>query len=235
MKKTILFLWFGDEKPIYIQWTMDNFRKMNPGWEIKFIEYSTQQIQDFKKLNDPIMDYVMSRHTGFNHVNFLADEYRMAYLRQHTDELIVYCDLDCFPIAPFDNFICTPDKKMPEWASQGYFCSNVHEFRVLGSCARDFNGTRMFKNDLWCLANNRAVTFNQFIQIHKESRTNGTLTFHNGIMMNPDDVGEYEERKRKFARMELKLGDSFCLPQFTPIEHYYLQERITLNKGDLNT
>ena len=42
MNKVILFLWFGDEKPPYIQWTLDNFRKMNPGWEIRYIEYSTE-------------------------------------------------------------------------------------------------------------------------------------------------------------------------------------------------
>ena len=31
--------------------------------------------------------------------------------------------------------------------------------------------------------------------------------------------------------MNIKLGDNFCLPQFTPIEHYYSLERNKLNKG----
>ena len=52
MNKVILFLWFGDEKPPYIQWTLENFRKMNPGWEIRYIEYSTEQIMEYEKTMD---------------------------------------------------------------------------------------------------------------------------------------------------------------------------------------
>lgn len=47
MKKVILFLWFGDEKPPYIQWTLENFRRMNPGWEIRYIEYSQSQLANY--------------------------------------------------------------------------------------------------------------------------------------------------------------------------------------------
>ena len=36
MKKEILLLWFGDTEPAYARWNVENFRKMNPGWEVEY-------------------------------------------------------------------------------------------------------------------------------------------------------------------------------------------------------
>ena len=65
MNKVILFLWFGDEKPPYIEWTLENFRKMNPGWEIRYIEYTTSQILDYKNSNDEALFNVMSKNKTY--------------------------------------------------------------------------------------------------------------------------------------------------------------------------
>ena len=108
MKKVILFLWFGDEKPPYISWTLENFGKMNPGWEIRYIEYSTEQLKNYDKLGDPHLERVMKNRISKGGVGFdyhVLDSYRHEYLYAHKDEFIIYCDLDCFPIAPFDDFI----------------------------------------------------------------------------------------------------------------------------------
>lgn len=59
MKKVILFLWFGDEKPPYVQWTFENFSKMNPGWEIRFIEYSNDQILNHTKTDDLLLTKII--------------------------------------------------------------------------------------------------------------------------------------------------------------------------------
>lgn len=61
----------------------------------------------------------------YTHVNSIADEYRKIYLNDHTDEIVVYCDLDCFPIAPFDNFIMPNDDSIPKWVTEA-FCPNRH-------------------------------------------------------------------------------------------------------------
>lgn len=142
MNKVILFLWFGDERPKYVNWTIENFRKMNPGWEIRFIEYSTRQIQNYREQNDPILDKVMSSRSKFGYIGNVTNEYRKEYLNAHLDEIVVYCDLDCFPIAPLDNFIVTPDKKFADWVLKniasgrdvvryiGYWVSDIEDMFV---------------------------------------------------------------------------------------------------------
>lgn len=133
MKKVILFLWFGDEKPPYIQWTIENFRKMNPGWEIRYIEYSNEQILNYKEQNDQILVSSVEENKR-NHVNYIADKYRWKYLEHNKNEMIVYCDLDCFPIAPFDNFILPTDVKLfpwQQWIRDNH--QNKHTTKLMGT------------------------------------------------------------------------------------------------------
>lgn len=89
----------------------------------------------------------------------------------------------------------------------------------------------MFKGDLWCLCNNKALAFRQFLQIHRGMTVDDTVILHKGMILNKKDLPIYEQRLNNFHNMSIKLGDSFCLPQFTPIEHYYSKERNKLNKN----
>ena len=56
-----------------------------------------------------------------------------------------------------------------------------------------------------------------------------TLIFHQGMLMNEQDITEYNKRNEDFHNMNIQIGDNFCLPEFTPIEHYYSIERNKLN------
>ena len=135
---------------------------MNPGWEIRYIEYSSEQLKNYEDQNDEILAKAGEKQK-YSHVNFLSDEYRRLYLNKHTDELIVYCDLDCFPIAPFDNFfLLEKEGKFSEWISRG-FCKNIHKIRTLGTCTAKIENMYMFKSDIWCMCNNESVSFNQFL------------------------------------------------------------------------
>ncbi len=233
MKKVILFIWFGDEKPPYIQWTLENFRRMNPGWEIRYIEYSTQQILDYKNSNDEALFNVMSKNKMFGHLCYMSNEYRYEYLNLKKDEFIIYCDLDCFPIAPFDNFIMPNDDNLPKWATE-IFCPNQHIWsNALGTCGFVIEGHYLFKKDIWCLCNNKALAFRQFLQICKHSTLDENLILYNGFLLNKSCLPMYEQRLNNFHNMNLTLGDNFCLPQFTPIEHYYSRERNKLNIGTI--
>lgn len=234
MKKAILFIWFGDEKPPYIQWTLENFRRMNPGWEIRYIEYTTNQVQNYMEQNDPVLQAVMKR-CGYKHINYAVDAYKSEYLKQHKDELVVYCDLDCFPIAPFDNFICSEDKKFPKWISEG-FCVSRYTQKVLGGLSTKSKSDEdffMLKGDIWCIGNNNLILFDRFIQIHKELRAEEDITMKGCMIINKANIHKFDERKKAFQEMNIELGDNFCLPQFTPIEHYYSTERNKLNKGPI--
>jgi len=37
-KKEILLVWFGDSEPAYAQWNVENFKRMNPGWEVTYVK-----------------------------------------------------------------------------------------------------------------------------------------------------------------------------------------------------
>ena len=230
MKKEILFIWFGDEKPPYIQWTIENFRKMNPGWEIRYIEYSNEQILNYKEQNDPVLIKSVEGNKR-NHVNYIADEYRWKYLYQNKDKIVVYCDLDCFPIAPFDNFILPTDEKLfpcQQWVRDNH--PNVHEVKIMGTLGFKHENCREFRPDIWCIVNNKQFLNWHFLQLHKGSIMDDTLIFNRGMLMNESDIPIYNKRNQDFHEMKLELGDNFCLTQFTPIEHYYSLERNKLNK-----
>ena len=232
MNKVILFLWFGDEKPPYIQWTLENFRKMNPGWEIRYIEYSNEQLLNYKDQDDPILVRSVEKNIR-PHANYIADEYRKIYLDEHKDELIMYCDLDCFPIAPLDNFILYEDAKLKpnnEWVKNNH--PNKHVYPKLMGCNGFLDEKyQEFIPDIWCLVNNKMFLNWHFLQFHKGSIMDDTLVSKGGMFMNESIIPEYYQRSRDFHNMNIKLGDNFCLPQFTPIEHYYSMERNKLNKG----
>ena len=38
MKHQIILYWFGDNEPAYAKWNVENFKKMNPGWEVCFTD-----------------------------------------------------------------------------------------------------------------------------------------------------------------------------------------------------
>lgn len=202
---------------------------MNPDWEIRYIEYSTSQVVNFSTTNDNILKSIMSNSIYCKDTMcVITEHYRRAYLSLHRDELIVYCDLDCFPIAPLDNFIAESNERSDKWLS--WYCTNKHEVKNIGNNAALIDQRKhLFKDDNWCVCNSRLIMFNQFLQIHKNSTTDETLTAHQGMFMNFCDIPLYEQRNNDFHDMKIQSGDNFCLPQFTPIEHYYSLEREHLN------
>lgn len=234
MNKVILFLWFGDEKPAYIQWTLENFRRMNPGWEIRYVEYSNDQIKNYKDVGDQVLVSAVDRNRR-NHVNYIVDEYKRAYLEQHNSEIVVYCDLDCFPIAPFDDFMMAseaPLHEWNEWARNNHPCRHIHPKLMGCNWFRD-EKLQEFMPDQWCIVNSSQFLNWHFLQLHKGSILDDSLIIHNGMFMNRSAIPAFNERTKAFHEMKIELGDNFCLPQFTPIEHYYSLERNKLNKGTI--
>ena len=84
---------------------------------------------------------------------------------------------------------------------------------------------------MWCLTNNNALHTDMFLQICKYSIIDENYTFFMSMLMNKKNIPVYKKRNKDFHDMKIELGDNFCLPQFTPIEHYYSLERNKLNKG----
>lgn len=166
------------------------------------------------------------------HFSFLVDEYKKLYLNEHKDEIVIYCDLDCFPIAPFDNFILPMDAKLKphnEWVKNNHFNKHIYP-KAMGCNYFNDEKYREIMPDIWCLVNNQQFLNWHFIQLHKGSVLDDTLIIHNGMFMNESAIPEFNERTKAFHEMKIELGNNFCLPKYTPIEHYYSFERNTLNK-----
>jgi hypothetical protein len=201
---------------------------MNPGWEIRLIEYSDSQLKDYRDQNDPILVKSVEINKS-SHINGISDIYRKKYLEEHKDEFIIYCDLDCFPISPFDNFIIDPSRNYPKWAVKdalnGNNCTKFLGYWVV-SCENLF----IQKDDIWCMCNNsNTICTNSFLQIHRGLCAKEEITVEKSMIINKSNVGLYRQRNKDFHEMKIELGDNFCLPQFTPIEHYYSFERNKLN------
>lgn len=84
---------------------------MNPNWEIRYVEYSSQQLKNYKNQGDSVLAATLPNDC----LSFWVDNYKYTYMHMHKDEFVIYCDLDCFPIAPFDNFIVTGRTDLPKW------------------------------------------------------------------------------------------------------------------------
>lgn len=69
----------------------------------------------------------------------------------------------------------------------------------------------------------------QFVQMHKDTRIDD-MCIYEGVFMNRSDISKYHERHRLFHEMKLQPKDVFCLPKFTPVEHYPRREWRNLNQ-----
>ena len=217
-------MWLGDEKPSYTQWTLNNFKIMNPSWEIRFVQYSADQIINQRNTIDPILAKIIDESSmdEFNNENQwklkLSEKYRFAYLGSHFEEFIIYCDLDCFPIAPFDNFIYD-DFPNPNGDWYKFNCDNRADISAIGMFSGWF-GKTLFKSDIWCISNNNAITVNPLIQIHKDTKMGEEILLHEGLLMNKSSIPLFEEYRKNFCEQKIELGQSFCHNALTPIEHY---------------
>lgn len=233
MEKEILFLWFGDNEPKYANYTIENFRQINPTWNIKYITYSNQDLINYKLQNDSILEYSIDtifKTRKYRHNSFLCDIYKYEYIRQTTKQkYVVYCDLDCFPIAPLDDFMFLKGDTIENaiWYQHNFFGTNFQAYQFLTS-------KNIELKDNWCISN-FMMTRNFFYQIYKYIDMSKQLILNeNGIIVNPDQIGILQKRKCDFFNCKIQLNDIFCNNQLTPIEHYYQRERNGLVKDTNN-
>ena len=55
MKKEVLLVWFGDNEPLYAKWNVENFKKMNPGWDVSYVNCTLEQLKE-RKSSDAVLD-----------------------------------------------------------------------------------------------------------------------------------------------------------------------------------
>lgn len=116
--KRLIFIWLGSELPYYGKFCIDNFKKVNPEFEIMLIyepnldNIRNQDILDLLniiKLNKLSFYYkIMHRKWGdknltskYGFYTNISDALRFYVLNKYGG---IYLDLDTFPVKPFDNF-----------------------------------------------------------------------------------------------------------------------------------
>lgn len=98
MEKEILFLWFGDNEPKYANYTIENFRQINPTWNIKYITYSNQDLINYKLQNDSILEYSIDtifKTRKYRHNSFLCD----IYINMNTLDKLLNRNMQCIAIS----------------------------------------------------------------------------------------------------------------------------------------
>ena len=162
MKKEIVFIWFGENEPPYAQWTIENFKKMNPGWDVVYKRYTRHQVfNEREKINDNILNIAVEKYTkayidrvNSNHYTgfcWLSDIYRREYVRS-AKYPVVYCDVDCFPIAPFDSFFQLDQFMTAKDKVYGYNLYNANKY-IPKQDNYKHNITSYYGGDGWCISN----------------------------------------------------------------------------------
>ena len=119
--KHLFFIWFGDNEPNYVRFSIRNFFNVNPDFDINFLRYTISEIENRKKVSkyDHIvykcLDYIVNsrdcpykshiernKKCGRKTIQILSNIVRYDLLNNYGG---IYLDCDTFPIKPFDSYI----------------------------------------------------------------------------------------------------------------------------------
>lgn len=121
--KKIWFIWFGDNKPNYVDFAINAFREANPDFNIELIHKTIKDIEDpsDKKYDKEIKEciyYILNKdnprknilykksiiaYTTYSKRRFiqiLANIFRLKIINTYGG---IYLDCDTFPVKPFDD------------------------------------------------------------------------------------------------------------------------------------
>ena len=218
MNKRLFLIWFGDNTPDFVEWTVNNYKIVNPSWNVIFIHYSRKQLENYKDQNDTIL--IKSVYRAFEKYGTifnpgrLADVYRSYVL---TNDYDTYVDIDTFPISQLDDFLM-PDK---------LDVNRKTNIRYLSYCGNHKS------NDLWFLSKTN-ISYVGITNISKKINLNDEIIYHNFTYMNRNEIDTFEKRKIDFLNCNIQIGNNFCCEKFSPIEHYNTKLWTSQNKNGAN-
>ena len=206
--KILHFIWFGDKRPDYCQFSIDNFHNVNPGFAINTYFRSIHDIEslhekDYSTLNNidvlikKCIDAIVNMNTDYNiqiynsrdvfKMNFiqvLADIFRLEVLNTYGG---IYLDCDTFPVRPFDNII------------------DMHDFTV----ARHNTQNKVIPDYFFIAKSKESQRITTYLSMRTLLQTQ--RSWWNNI--------KFIQNKHKFFKCQLKIGDYSFSKDFN-IEHY---------------
>lgn len=121
LSKNIFLIWFGDAIPSYVDFVIEQYKKLNKDFNIQFIHYTKSQILD-KSTSDIVLQrchlhlkkfidkkptkyasYIQYRIDNmFTYIQILSDIYRIEILYEYGG---IYVDVDTLPIKSFNELL----------------------------------------------------------------------------------------------------------------------------------
>ena len=100
--KQLFFIWLGDNKPKYVDFAVNTFKKVNSDFKVDLMEW---KINDIENPKDEILKKSVDRAieknvTKTKFIQSVAEIYRYRLLEKYGG---IYLDCDTFPVRPFDD------------------------------------------------------------------------------------------------------------------------------------
>jgi len=192
VKKQIILYWLRGSSPSYAKWNVENFKKMNPEWEVSCIELLSC-LEEAQAQSSSL--YVNTSNLLKRNVSCKVSKQQndialcKALLVSRAAGACVCCSVDCFPIAPVDSFM-----------SMMHFCS----------------GKTFICNEY--IASNIIYTSFNLVQVQKNIDLRKPIVKCNDIYVNEDSIEQLEARMSSFKSCSLELEQPFCCPVLSPVE-----------------
>ena len=119
--KQLFFIWFGDTKPNYVDFSIKSFKDVNPDFKVNLLRYTVSNIENMYNVSKydhnvyTCLDSILSKehfkyknaileYKGYNRkvLQILANIVRLDLLNEYGG---IYLDCDTFPVKPFDEWI----------------------------------------------------------------------------------------------------------------------------------
>ena len=125
--KQLFFIWFGDNQPDYVDFTIKNFQEVNPDFKIDLIKYSKNDLENYTSLEDKslknsceiALKLIKEGKNPESYFTIVSDYYRL-YLIHHYGG--IYLDCDTFPVKPFDDKLLNNEQF---FVTRGYYDANI--------------------------------------------------------------------------------------------------------------
>jgi len=212
--KQLFFAWFGDEIPDYGLHCINTFKKVNPDYKVDVIHYTTEQISNYKNINDPILARSIEANNKFRLNKFMTkngitydnigylDFYRRFLINEYGG---IYLDTDTFPIKPFDDKVLNLNYFRCGYAtSLGFFFGGMKGY-LSYNYFKDFNKNEDVIKYESTIFKNRVGTPIDEITIERRLNT------------------KFIELKRKFFNCQIEYGEHF-MPEEYYIDHYFKRD-----------
>ena len=102
--KQIFFIWLGDERPAYVDFSAKTFSEVNPAFKVDVLHWNVAEVENPKdRLLRNAVAYTRE-HWNLEKpfIQELADVYRYTFLGEYGG---IYLDADTFPIRPFPDVL----------------------------------------------------------------------------------------------------------------------------------